>query len=187
MLLQILCAQGAMTLVGDVVKELGGKHENPLNTGGADMGIAFAARTRNSKGELPPRVQQGVELIETVARKSEYHGHTVHVTGHSLGGMVAMSCAVRMRQVTGGHVFNSGGGKREVERLLVGDEYAQESRKVEHHHIFGDPISMGFSRGELSVYRPSLYHITNPHTMKHFIPEECGRQATSSGTDCVIA
>jgi alpha-beta hydrolase superfamily lysophospholipase len=65
-----------------------------------------------------------MELIRTVTSQSAYHGSTVHVTGHSLGGMVAMSCAVRMPAVSGGHVFNAGAGKREVERLLVGAEYA---------------------------------------------------------------
>jgi hypothetical protein len=185
-----VCAfsQGAFTLVQDVVKELGGVHENPLNTGGADLNLMFAAQTRNSQGELPPRVQQGMELIQTVMRRSDYRNHAVHVTGHSLGGMVAMSCAVRMAQITGGHVFTAGGGKREIERLMVGDEHAQSSRKVEHHHIYGDPCSMGFSRGDLTIYRPSLVHIRNPHTMSHFIPELCGREpAGPSSSRCVIA
>jgi hypothetical protein len=179
-------ASGGMTLLYDVVKELGGKHENPLNTGGADMNLAAAHRTRNSKGELPPRVQQGMELIQTVVRRSDYRNHAVYVTGHSLGGMVAMSCAVRMHEIKRGHVFNAGGGKRELERLLVGDEYGSASMKVEHHHIFGDPLSMFFSRGTLTVYRPSLWHVPNTHTMHHFIPELCGREATA-GPTCTIS
>jgi hypothetical protein len=59
---------------------------------------------------------------------------------------------------------------------LNSDIYAGLSKKVQHHHVFGDLASAGFSRGALTVYQPSFWYIYNPHTMSHFLPEKCGRE-----------
>mmetsp|Transcript_15558 Transcript_15558/g.21256 ORF Transcript_15558/g.21256 Transcript_15558/m.21256 type:complete len:242 (-) Transcript_15558:376-1101(-) len=87
-------------------------------------------------------------------------GYRISITGHSLGGMLAMSYFVRDTSgyFVGGHVFNAGGGMREAFRLITfgttEPEIQLRSRLVTHHHIYGDPISVVFSRGNLRIYQP---------------------------------
>lgn len=108
----------------------------------------------------------------TVAEK--YNTCEVYVAGHSLGGMIALSLGARHDWIQGGHVFNAGAGGREAARLfgIGSDQWAEPSKKIRHHHVFGDGLSMFMSRGELTVYRPRLMGPTgnmNPHAMSHFI------------------
>ena len=107
-------------------------------------------------------------------RRQKYRKYDVYLTGHSLGGMIAMSIGVRHAFVKGGHVFNAGAGGREMLRLvgLSHDAYDKLSKKFLHHHILFDGISAAFSRGKLVVYRPAFRYITNPHSMNHFLPEK---------------
>lgn len=181
----VFCFRGTTKVeMSDIKVELGlGLANTPgfdsHNTGGLDAGIAVNGQTQAASGELPPRIQESIRLLQAVVMQSKYTGYTVHVTGHSLGGMIAMNVAVRCASVvSGGHVFNAGGGGREIARLcgLMGDDFAEKSKSVAHHHIYGDPISMGFSRGMLTVYRPCFRHYRNPHTMRHFLPEENGTE-----------
>lgn len=66
-----------------------------------------------------------------------------------------MSLAVRMEQVKGGHVFNAGAGLKERARALADgatDRFAAASKKVWHHHMFNDVVSMAYSRGKSEIY-----------------------------------
>jgi len=58
-----------------------------------------------------------VECIGAVARK--YPEARIHVTGHSLGGTIAMFVTVHTGLVFGGHIFNPGAGVK-TEELLLG-------------------------------------------------------------------
>lgn len=58
-----------------------------------------------------------VDCIDAVARK--YPEARIHVTGHSLGGTIAMFVTVHTGLVSGGHIFNPGAGVK-TEELLLG-------------------------------------------------------------------
>jgi hypothetical protein len=148
--------------------------EDRVNTAAADFNIVLGAQTSDGNGRLAPRIQQSLRHVQSVIRKTEYSGYATHVTGHSLGGMIAMSIAARHSFIRSGHVFNAGSGLREGLRMLglTTDEFDEASQKLQHHHILGDPCSAAFSRGCLTIYRPCVKHLMNPHTMSHFLPEE---------------
>lgn len=116
--------------------------------------------------------------MQRVVNFARTKGYKVSVTGHSLGGMLAMSCFVRDRSecLDGGHVFNAGGGARELFRLItagITEQAIQErSRSITHHHIYGDPVSVVFSRGNLRVYQPKNPLCMNPlrrHAIDQFL------------------
>jgi hypothetical protein len=143
------------------------------NTGAADYNIAVGICTERGN-QLIPRVEKSLKHVQSVVRRQKYRKYDVYLTGHSLGGMIAMSIGVRHAFVKGGHVFNAGAGGREMLRLvgLSHDAYDKLSKKFLHHHILFDGISAAFSRGKLVVYRPAFRYITNPHSMNHFLPEK---------------
>lgn len=101
---------------------------------------------------------------------------TISMTGHSLGGVLAMSIAVRPEAfnaggvILGGHVFNAGAGLREMARCMTAGftepEIHERSLRLHHHHCVGDPVSMLYSRGTLHVYRPRF---VNAHTLDNFL------------------
>jgi hypothetical protein len=67
-----------------------------LNTAKADAELVFALETNHghdADATLPPRVRMSMQLAREVASSPDYHGYSIHVTGHSLGGMLGMCVA----------------------------------------------------------------------------------------------
>lgn len=110
----------------------------------------------------------------------------VHVTGHSLGGNIAMNMALTFNKlITAGHVFNAGTTIEEtvsvglfnstsitrisrwVAGAITGEELSSEN--FYHHHIVGDLLSGTFAKAILQVNYNG--YITNPHTVNNFSDE----------------
>ena len=89
------------------MKELNGNHENPLNTGGADMGIALAAKTVGSDGQgLPPRVEPGRSRggpPRPAVAPTTYHGRPGdRCAGATVGGVCFSAGGPGVPRVRGG-------------------------------------------------------------------------------------
>jgi len=98
------------------------------------------------------------EIVEKVLKQYK----NVTVTGHSLGGAIAWYVALRYNLK--GHVFNCGAG-------ACGGEV--KTPDLIHHHIFGDPISMGNSatafRKTCIYYNCLLSTVTlSTHSISHW-------------------
>jgi len=141
-----------------------------------------------------------VECIGAVAAK--YPEARIHVTGHSLGGTIAMFVTVHTGLVSGGHIFNPGAGVKTEEllvsaaafgtvaaagALICADQFAYKSNgvgkavdlanRINTHHVLGDPLSLLFSLGNIQCYPPTR---ANLHALTNFIDENL------PSTDCVF-
>ena len=92
----------------------------------------------------------------------------IHVTGHSLGGWVAIELAKKFqKKISGGHVFNAGSSP--VRGLLIPSPLSSiwaeftEDRvshgNFHHHQIVGDPLSSGFKK--IGPNQTTKYRVCN--------------------------
>jgi hypothetical protein len=142
-----------------------------------DLLLAMGIELKDS----PPRLNQWTvekgffRLLEEKGGESK-----VHVTGHSLGGNIAMNMALTFNKlITAGHVFNAGAPidewftlpfSRDIGRIgrwMRGKELSSDN--FWHHHIVGDPLSGIFDKAKFQVNYNG--YITNPHTVDNFSDE----------------
>ena len=76
------------------------------------------------------------ELVAEIHHSATQTGTTGHVTGHSLGGTIAMFVTVHTGLVSGGHIFNPGAGVKTEEmpllsRVVKSDPNHNTVRKVQ--------------------------------------------------------
>ena len=101
----------------------------------------------------------------------------IHVTGHSLGGWVAIELAKKFKnKISGGHVFNAGSSP--IRSLAIPSALSSiwaefmEDRvshgKFHHHHIIGDPLSQRFVK--IGPNQTTKYKVTklNFHAIANF-------------------
>ena len=101
-------------------------------------------------------------------------GYRLHVSGHSLGGTLAVLAALALPQIAGGHIFNPGAGVPDADLVPGGSlvmrqvdmtDNAKRVQCVAVHHMFGDLISCNFLYGRWITYRggqsPDVHGINN--------------------------
>lgn len=76
--------------------------------------VKLAANTNVNR--LKQLLSSEVDCISAVSKK--YPGACIHVTGHSLGGSIAMFVTAHTGLISGGHIFNPGAGFKSEEILL---------------------------------------------------------------------
>lgn len=121
---------------------------------------------------------QGALLAASCAIRDYPDAFKLHVTGHGLGGALAVEVQVRHRRVRGGHVFNpvAAADDRARRGLLqrlgaapaAEDRFRDRSRAVHVHHVLLDLRSAGFARGTKITYRPRFP--SGRHKLRNFLP-----------------
>jgi hypothetical protein len=104
----------------------------------------------------------------------------IHVTGHSLGGWVAIELAKKFpNEISGGHVFNAGSSVtgrfmdpalRAAVRWWTDDSIHHGNFR--HHHISGDSLSSGYEKigsGKTTHYHGNgSWNPITTHSIKNF-------------------
>jgi hypothetical protein len=164
----------------ELIKALG------LSTKGAKFDDSSDAR-------LPHCIRRHLDLLRLVRSKACYIGYDVHVTGHALGGLLALSLAIADDDgsISSGHIFSPGAAflgltRRWLRRLfklqLVHGprRFTERLHTIHQHHIVGDELGEACRcTGSLvTVYQPATAHtadLRTAHTadlrtLEHFLP-----------------
>ncbi|CAK9105238.1 Uncharacterized protein SCF082_LOCUS49057 [Durusdinium trenchii] len=130
----------------------------------ARAGLAHDAMILFNLNEFMPLVEEVIDEVKTVVKQTPHSD--IIVTGHSLGGALAVQLAKSLTQEgsfrrVSGHVFNPGSS-------WDFDKYLTEERLegITAHHVLGDILSAGWSKSKMVCYKAKH---PNPHALANFI------------------
>lgn len=138
----------------------------------SDVAIVFG------KSRYLPRVSEGVRMARSVLRhiKRNYPGHTLELTGHSLGGKVGLNVSTGLELT--GYFYNIGSSPSDKPEDIALKTLCTVSSKgvcpalknVVHFHVVGDPISASAANAvPWKVERQAPTTSMNPHTIDNFL------------------